>query len=584
MRSAPIPFELTEARVREQSSSESFRRGEDYYRQGTVLSLTLRGGVLRSEVAGSQFAPYEVRVAFDEAGITGAACSCPYGWGGWCKHIVAALLACIHEPESVKERRALEEVLSGLDRDELQAILLRLAEHDPSLIDVIESELSLAPSPARPAVEAGAIRSQVRSIIHSLDYVRASEAYWHTGGVVDEVRRVLGGAWSFIEAGDGRNALLVLEAITDEYMQAWELLDDSDGEVGGFFEEVGAAWTEALLSAELTQREQENWGAKLDEWWGELEDYGVGETFEAALRAAEEGWDHPPLLRILEGEAQEEGDIVGRDDPLVIARLNVLERQGRYQEYLRLAEAGSRTTSYAAMLVRLGKVKEAVEYGLEHLYTPDEALAAARALRERGELEEALRIGEHGLSLDGRKGSLAVWVRDLASEMGETELALEAALAAFRADPDLVSYRQVRELSGEGWPKHRAELLDHLRQSASYYSPGHVEVFLHEELIQDAIDTVEKSPTYSLLRQVTDAAIESHPDWVIETCRKQAEEIMDSGKSSLYGKAVDWLAKARDAYLADEREGEWQAYLDDLIDLHKRKYKLRPMLEDLGKQ
>ena len=42
---------------------------------------------------GSQFAPYGVRVDFDEAGIIDATCSCPYDWDGLCKHIVAALLA-----------------------------------------------------------------------------------------------------------------------------------------------------------------------------------------------------------------------------------------------------------------------------------------------------------------------------------------------------------------------------------------------------------------------------------------------------------------------------------------------------------
>ena len=87
-----------------------------------------------------------------------------------------------------------------------------------------------------------------------------------------------------------------------------------------------------------------------------------------------------------------------------------------------------------------------------------------------------------------------------------------------------------------------------------------------------------------LLEQVVDAAIESHPGWVIETCRAEAEEIMDSGRSKYYEEAVGWLAKARDTYLSDGREEQWQAYLDELIDLHQRKYKLRPMLEDLGRQ
>lgn len=85
------------------------------------------------------------------------------------------------------------------------------------------------------------------------------------------------------------------------------------------------------------------------------------------------------------------------------------------------------------------------------------------------------------------------------------------------------------------------------------------------------------------MEQVADAAIESHPDWVIKTCRKQAEQIMDEGRSKHYDEAVRWLAKAQDAYLAHGRREEWQAYLGELIDRHQRKYKLRPMLEDLGK-
>nr|MDQ3590309.1 SWIM zinc finger domain-containing protein [Actinomycetota bacterium] len=72
------PFELNEHLIREHSAPESMRKGEDYYRQGAVLSVTRRGAMLQAEVAGSDFAPYNVRVSFDEAGSTDATCSCPY--------------------------------------------------------------------------------------------------------------------------------------------------------------------------------------------------------------------------------------------------------------------------------------------------------------------------------------------------------------------------------------------------------------------------------------------------------------------------------------------------------------------------
>ena len=195
--------------------------------------------------------------------------------------------------------------------------------------------------------------------------------------------------------------------------------------------------------------------------------------------------------------------------------------------------------------------------------------------------EAALVVGERGLSLEGRKVRLAGWVSDLAEGLGRREIALEATLAAFHADPRLASYLRVWELAGEAWPEHRGRLLDHLRQGTSYLPTGQVDVFLHENLVGDAISAVEGDPFGGLVARVADAAIETHPDWVIETCRRQAEEIMNQGRSKDYDKAVDWLAKVRDAYLAAGREEEWLAHLAELIDHHQRKYKLRPMLEDL---
>lgn len=581
--------DFSEILLQGHSSPESFRRGQEYYRQGSVTSLLRRGQELRAKVAGSQFAAYDVRVVFDDARIIEASCSCPYDWGDLCKHIVATVLACIHEPESVRELPALEEVLAKLEKEELEDLLLKLAQRDPSLTEIIEAELALsASSEARP-VSADAIRRRLRASIHGTGYMEPYGDYGYGAGDLDEARRILEGAWSLIRAEDAPGALPVLEAIIEEYLESldgpdWEMIGDYGGELLDFLEEVGAALTEVLLHVELTPHEKEDYSAKLDVWWGELGDYGAGDTFGAAFRAVEQGWSYPPLARVLAGEVPDDDFFEELlDDPLTIARLNVLERRDRCEEYLHLSEAAGEDTSHAIMLARLGRAEEAVEYAFKHLGTPEEALAVAEALREQGDTENALRVGERGLSLEGRKSRLAGWVRDLAEALGHRGLALEAAVAAFRADPALVPYRRVHELAGERWPGHRERLLDHLRQSTACLPTGQVEVFLHEDLIEDAIAAVEGKPAGSLVAQVADAAIETHPDWVIETCRRPAEEIMNEGNSRHYDEAVNWLAKARDAHTAAGREDEWRAYLEELIAYHQRKYKLRPMLEDLAR-
>jgi uncharacterized Zn finger protein len=589
---------FTEAKIRQQTSAESFQRGREYYQRGAVVSLVQRRDTLEADVWGSETEPYRVRVALAAGGLAGATCTCPYDWGGWCKHIAAALLAGLHQPEKIEERPPLPELLSELDRAQLQTLLLKLAEYEPPLVDVIEAQVLLLatppahvaaspaapPHPVRAPVDPEPFRRQIRALLRSLERRRPWEAYGYVSGVVEAVSSVLDQAWKLIEAGDGRNALVVLEAITTEYLAGWEMLDGSDGEASVCFEDLGAAWTEALLTADLTPEERQAWTTKLEAWQGELADYGV-DAFDAALAAAVQGWDYPPLRRVLQGEITErgawEGEAPASADELAEARLHVLERQGRYQEYLYLAEAESQVDCYATMLARLGRGAEAVEYGRRHLTTTEEALTLAKALWERGEVERGLEIAQHGLTLEGLKGALAFWLRDRAAEQGQSERALAAARIAFEADWSLATYRKVQELAGADWPAHQAELLERLRKIKSYYPQGPVEIFLHEGLISDAIAAVEEGASHTLVEQVVDVASASHPDWVIEACRRQAESIMGEGKAQYYDAAARWLGKARTVYQAAGREQEWQVSLAGLLDRHQRKYKLVPLLKAL---
>ena len=149
------------------------------------------------------------------------------------------------------------------------------------------------------------VRREVYSTMHSLDRMRASEAYWHVGAVVNGVRQTLDQAWALIDADDGRNALAVLRAITQEYLREWENLDDSDGEASDFFSDLGPVWIEALLSTDLTDKERQKWADRLTKWQGEIDAYGVDDAFGSAATAALQGWDYPPLQRVLQGTITE---------------------------------------------------------------------------------------------------------------------------------------------------------------------------------------------------------------------------------------------------------------------------------------
>ena len=89
---------LTEATIRQYASQESFQRGREYYEEGAVFSATQRGNQLLAAVQGSEYLPYRVCITLEPGALAQATCSCPYDWGGYCKHTVAALLTFIHPP------------------------------------------------------------------------------------------------------------------------------------------------------------------------------------------------------------------------------------------------------------------------------------------------------------------------------------------------------------------------------------------------------------------------------------------------------------------------------------------------------
>ncbi len=104
---------ITESMIRAGAGPESFHRGEEYYRDGAISNTAVQGAMLSGECAGTYAPYYRVQVELDEAGIAEASCTCPYEFGGYCKHIVALLLAYLHHPKSFAARKAPAELLAS---------------------------------------------------------------------------------------------------------------------------------------------------------------------------------------------------------------------------------------------------------------------------------------------------------------------------------------------------------------------------------------------------------------------------------------------------------------------------------------
>lgn len=594
------PF--NEAELEQYATPKSFQRGEQYYLHRAVQSLTQRGQLLLATVEGSEDDPYQVGVQFEGDEIASAHCTCSYDYGGWCKHIVATLLTYLRQPSKLEERPTLDQLLTGLSPEQTQQLIQELVADHPELLDEIDRIVNrLAPAPllsqsSRSApqqpqhrtpqyrtIDAAPYRRQVRQLLR--DAVRNAEEGWDEELVPRELFDLIDEARMLTEQGEGHNAIAILEAMTQACVESWEDVEqygaDND-EIVPFLNEI---WTEAILVTELTPPEKVDLKFNLEGWQDEW-----SADFAMSLEALRQGWDYPPLQRVLQGEISSsgvwEGEAPYYADDLALIRLKILESQKKYSQYLYLAEAEGRSEEFLVMLARLDRIDTVMEVADQRLKTMEQAFALAQALLGQGATQEALQIAQRGLILDGNcEYKLAQWTSELASDLEEVDIALAAKIKAFQAQPIFVDYQKIETMAGEDWGFLKEDLLDYLR---SYNGWGlgtreaKVSIFLKEGLVEDAIAVVSDLSSYSsdlLIQQVMDAAIPQQPDWVIENAKRRAEAIMDAKKAEHYHHAAKWLQKVRAAYAQAGKSAEWSAYRQQLIQTHVRKRKLMGFLQ-----
>lgn len=582
--------EISEATIRYNATNQSFGRGEDYYKTGAITSLIQRGNLLKADVEGSEISPYRVNIRFDSGGVTAASCSCPYDYEGWCKHIVASLLMCCRQPTVIEERPALERLLDRLNPVQTQNLVQALIAEQPELIDVVERHVSLlstistgeklAPARRRTKLDAAPFRRQVKQILR--DGIRELEYGYEEDPFTDELLAVIARAQEFAEQGDGNSAIAILEAITSAYAQEWDELLDYGGDCYEITDYLDQAWTEAILCAEFSEPEALDLRVMLETWQEELD-----ADFEMSLEALRQSWSYPPLLQVLEGKQLKSGIWSGNRpnfaDNLALIRLKILERQQRHQEYLFLANVEGLTEQYLTKLAASGQVNEAIATAKTQMKTNETAFALAQTLRSVGHLKEALDIAASGLTMSGNCCyDLATWTSELAEGLGNNDVALNASVTAFTTAPSFVGYRRVEQLAGLDWSKVKQNLLQNLYHYREWGAEeAKVNIFLHEGLLDEAIAVVKTAERYysKLVHQVMDAVVTHRPEWVIERACHNAEEIMNAGKASYYSEAVQWLQKARTAYLQSQRQPEWLSYRNQLIHKHARKRKLMELFK-----
>ncbi|MEL6381667.1 MAG: SWIM zinc finger family protein [Cyanobacteria bacterium J06626_18] len=226
------------------AAEQSFQKGERYFQNGAIAHPVRQGNKLYAECAGTFL--YRVSATLNAQGIESSSCTCPYDWGGICKHEVALLLTYIHKPERFQVIQPLAELLAECSRDDLLDLIKQMIQRYPDLIDIVDA-------PAVPTTG---------QLLDLDNYQRQVERVFQA----DEMHTMASGLEALTSHGDrlhqqkdwvyaGEIYQLLLATANEQY--DYSALDiDYNGEVGCVIQSIAEGLSSCLEQAEHLDTDQ----------------------------------------------------------------------------------------------------------------------------------------------------------------------------------------------------------------------------------------------------------------------------------------------------------------------------------------
>ncbi|MFO7650968.1 MAG: SWIM zinc finger family protein [bacterium] len=579
---------LTKVALRRLAYGRSYDRGERYFQQGRVQSLSEFGGRLVARVSGAD--DYRVEL-WAEKGLAHS-CTCPVGEDGLlCKHCVAAGLEWLdrreagdaldsedagYEDEEMSRER-LRGYLGGLDNRVLADLLMREAVRDPELAE----RLMLRARADRPGgLSAAYLRKNITAAtrVHGPLWGRA------TTGFVERIHTVLEPVWALVDAGQGAEGMGLAEYALERVQKAAMQADDSDdGCMAGLLDKVAELHLAACRAARPDPRalalrllglaqhsEWELFSDAAERYREVLGDEGVAEF----RRLAEAAWR--------------------RMKPVLKPGVNLDEQAVRRDALGRLLESAARAG---------GDIDDLASVMARDLSSPSRYLEIAEVYQGAGDADKALAWAEKGYAKRGKDWTYDTGLADFLFgeylRRGRTSDAMNVAWGEFTDAPSSYGYRMLSERAGRAgqWPTWREEALEFLRERAAGelkqgkasagplgYGGGCartlVEVLLSEGAADEAwTESVGARLDAELWVKLAEAREKGHPDDAVKVYQRHVEFLMAGLQGKRYEEAVRFLLRIARLLAAMGRRAQFEKYLEEFRAKYKRKWTLMQLLD-----
>ncbi len=452
--------------IRKLCTESSFERGIEYFRGGSVRGLEQFGNRITSIVEGTS--DYEVTIRMDKGDIE-ASCTCPYDWGGYCKHIVATLLALSENYKKVKKdkdekERRIKTILNNLSPDELKGFLTAELEKNFSLRDHFTIYFSGKGSKIR------SLHDYKKEI--SLLYRETTGRHGFIEyGIEVDFSYICDLADRYIKAGNLLEAATIYQALSEVIADNMEGVDDSDGYYGGEFGQAMEDFVNCINRAKLSYKEKKDYIGYIFNKYIENDPDYFQEYYDYALREicqSKDGLEYwkrllsPHLPEYLPDHSQWHEHYQAKQ--LLGMQLHILD--------LLDDEKG-----FSELIQRC--------YGKHHEF----CLLYARHLEKYGKSKEAIKIAEEGLTLFPEH--LTKEIRRFLNrfyEKDSPERYKQNLVTLFIEDRNWDDYETLKELcSEEEWKKIFSVIINGFSKDRFGSKDTIISMYLRERMFEEAL-------------------------------------------------------------------------------------------------
>lgn len=247
-------MKLTLEDIRNLCTESSFERGIEYFKMGKVISLEEVDDKITAIVQGEY--DYQVTIYKENNRIT-ADCTCPYDWGGYCKHIIATLIASFMNGEEKiikksKTENKSEVILNSLSLDEIKEFLKTEFNDNPALKENFIIYFSGKSSKERNLLDyKKEINQSYREISDRHGFIKY--------GINIDFFEYYDLANRFEKAGNILEAVTIFQALSEVVAENMDNVDDSDGYYGDQFVSAIDDMTHCIKKAELKPDEKKKY-------------------------------------------------------------------------------------------------------------------------------------------------------------------------------------------------------------------------------------------------------------------------------------------------------------------------------------